>query len=344
LTLSAARKAATAAQHEIEQGNDPAAGKQATRAAVQLTGLHTPDSVEVLAGQFIELHARRKVRPSTLYQYESIFHRLVLPVWPERSVHGVRRRDVIALVEAIADERGGYMANRTLGLLSKFFAWLMARDIVAVSPVHGVERPHKEVARDRALSDDEVARLWAACGDEGVFGAAIRMMVLTGCRRREVAEMRWDEVDAERRLWTLPAARSKSRHSLAAPLVPAAWDVISSVPRIGDYVFSTTGDRPIANFVRVKSRLDAKLKLAQHWRIHDTRRSVASGLQRLGLQVEIIEAVLGHLSGTRAGIVGVYQRHDFAEEKRVALERWADHIAQISSGKTAKVVPLRGRR
>ena len=213
LTLSAARKAATAAQHEIEQGNDPAAGKQATRAAVQLTGLHTPDSVEVLAGQFIELHARRKVRPSTLYQYESIFHRLVLPVWRERSVHDVRRRDVIALVEAIADERGGYMANRTLGLLSKFFAWLMARDIVAVSPVHGVERPHKEVARDRALSDDEVARLWAACGDEGVFGAAIRMMVLTGCRRREVAEMRWDEVDAERRLWTLPAARSKSRHS-----------------------------------------------------------------------------------------------------------------------------------
>jgi len=343
LTLAAARAGAAQALHQVSLGNDPAAAKQAARAAsAEQAALRAQDSVAKLVGQFVQLHAARKTRPLSLAQTESVMRRFVIPAWGDRSIHDIKRRDVIALVEPIAVEHP-YMANRALGVLSKFFNWCLARDLINASPCAGVERPGVEVARDRVLDDGEIAQLWAACGDDDPFGAAIRVMLLTGSRRSEVANMTWAEINEQERLWVLPAARSKNKRAHQVPFSPLAWKIIRSVPRIAgcDYVFSTTGKGPLANFHHIKDRLDSKLNFAEPWVIHDTRRSCASGLQRLGVRVEVIEATLGHLSGSIRGVVQVYQRYDFADEKRSALARWADHIEQLTTGKPAKIVRLK---
>lgn len=237
---------------------------------------------------------------------------------------------MIALVEAIAVDRP-VMANRTLGALSKFFSWLVARDVITASPAHGVEMPGVEKARDRVLDEDEGATLWHACADEGVAGDAVRIMLLTGARRTEVSAMRWAEIDEGTRTWVLPSERSKNRQAHVVPLSTAAWEIIAALPRISDtHVFSVSGDGPLANFTRLKQRLDAKLGFARPWVIHDLRRSCASGLQRLGVRVEVIEATLGHRSGVFRGIVSTYQRHDFAREKAAALKLWGEHIAKLT--------------
>ena len=346
LTLAAARAAATQALHQIEQGIDPAAAKQAARVtAMEQEALRAQDGVARLINDFIEFHGKRKLRPNTLAQHVSVARRFVLPAWRDRTVHDIRKRDIIALIEPIAIDRP-VMANRTRGVLSKFFNWLVARDVIAANPCAGVEMPGAETARDRYLDDAEIAQLWAACEGDPIFGAAIRIMLLAGARRSEVAGMRWSEIDEQAQLWVLPKERSKNKRELRIPLSPLAWGIINAVPRIAgcDFVFSITGKGPIANFRHIKDRLDAKLNFAEPWVIHDLRRSCASGLQRLGVRIEVIEATLGHLSGSFRGIVGTYQRHDFADEKRAALDRWAAHVEQIVSGKLAKVLSLHGRR
>jgi integrase len=288
---------------------------------------------------------RRKTRPGSQKATESIFRRLVLPAWKGRSVHDIRRRDVIPLVEGIAVARP-ILANRMLAALSKFFRWAVARDLITASPVTGVERPTVEVARDRYLDDGEIAQLWAACDPAlGTGGAFVKMLLLTGCRRNEVARMNWSEIDANQRLFLLPAERSKNKLAHSVPLTPQAWGIIESMPRISDYVFAAArGDGAINCFGVIKDKLDAKLKFAKPWRLHDTRRSVASGMQRLGVRLEVIEAALGHTSGSFKGIVGTYQRHDFPVERRIALEKWADHIEQLTGGTPATVVQFHGKR
>jgi integrase len=192
------------------------------------------------------------------------------------------------------------------------------------------------------LGNDEIAALWRACADEGILGAAVRIMLLTGARRTEVSAMRWAEIDEETRTWVLPSERSKNRQAHVVPLSTGAWQIIAALPRISDtHVFSTSGNGPIVNFCRIKERLDVKLKFERHWQLHDLRRSCASGLQRLGVRVEVIEATLGHRSGVFRGITSIYQRHDFAHEKCVALQRWADHVEQLVAGTSGKLIKLR---
>jgi integrase len=343
VTLAAARAAAAQALHQVELGRDPASDKRAARtASAEQAAARIEDSVEKLAGEFIERYGKRKLRPNTLAQYQSVLRRFVLPAWRGRTVHDISRRNVIALIEPIAEEHG-YMANRTLGFIHKFFAWLAARDVIAANPASGVEMPGVETPRQRFLDDTEIRALWLACGDDPIFGAAVRIMMLTGCRRSEAAEIAWSEIDEQARLWVLPAARSKSKREHKIPLSPLAWQIISSVPRIAGcaHVFSTTGEGPIANFHHIKARLDAKLNFGEHWQFHDIRRSVASGLQRLGTRVEVIEATLGHRSGSFRGIIGTYQVHDYADERRIALQQWADHITHLIGGKPAKIFQLK---
>jgi integrase len=349
LTLAAAREAAAAARHSVERGIDPAAEWSAAQAsakeAERAKKLSAADTVETLVAQFMELHAKRKTRKITWTNYERIFRRLVIPAWHGRTVHEIRRRDVIALVESIAATP--YMANRLLAVLSKFFGWLVARDVLEASPCVGVERPGAEVARDRTLDDREIAALWEACADQGVAGDFPRLLLLLGTRRAELGAARWDELDPDRRTLTIPASRSKNRRAHVIPLVPTAWNIIVAQPRLSDspYLFpAKRGGGPLANYHELKDRIAGRAKLGKPWRFHDLRRSCASGMQRLGVRIEVIENCLNHTSGSFAGIVGTYQRHDYAEERRVALQRWADHIERLVNGQPDRVVPLRGGR
>jgi integrase len=171
--------------------------------------------------------------------------------------------------------------------------------------------------------------VWQAAGELGPYGAMVRLLILTGQRRGEVAGMEWDELDLENRIWTLPRERVKNdrRHEVPLSLQTIA---IRGLPRIGDkYVFSVNGTAPANNFGDNRARLRGLLGDMSPWVIHDLRRTVASGMARLGISLAVIEKVLNHVSGSFAGIVGVYQRHEFAEEKRAALEKWADHVERL---------------
>jgi integrase len=340
LTLAVARVRTAEARHQLEQGIDPGLRKPESRAR--------SDRVEALVAQFLDLHAYRKTRPGTAQATERIFRRVVLPAWRGRSIHDLKRRDVIDLIETVATDRP-YLANRTLSALSRFANWLLARDAIAASFCSGVERPHREVARGRTLNGMELRALWRVCAGDDPFERAVRLLILTGARRNEVSQMRWSEIDAERRLWTIPSERSKNGRAHALPLSAQAWKIVESAPRfVGcDYVLSADGHGPIAGWAKAKSHLSAKAGIdAATWRLHDLRRTSAAGMQALGVPVAIIEKALNHVSGTFRGIVGVYQTHDYRDEVRDALRRWANHVEALVSGKPAedKVVSISGRR
>ena len=342
LSLAAARHAAAAHRHRLEQG----AVLVTPVTAVTPQSVRTGDKVETAVASFLELHVRRKNRISTARVTENIFNRIIVPAWRNRTIDSIRRRDIIDLVEDVAASGRGYHANRTCAVLSKFFAWLVARDALTFSPVTGVERPHKEKTRSRVLTDDELRVLWLACGHEGASGEAIRLMTLTGARRGEVGEMSRREVDQDHQLWNLPAERTKNGRPHTIPLSTQAWTLIEARPRFAgcDFVFTIDGKRVVNNWDEVKHRISAKAGItASSWRLHDLRRTCASGMQKLGVSVPVIEKALNHISGTFRGIVGVYQTHDYADEVRIALQRWADRVEEIVGGKPAKVVKLRVR-
>jgi len=347
LTLAGARKAAATAKHLVEQGIDPAAQKQATKAnSTALAAQRAADGVEPHAEEFLRLYARPNTRPRTYQQTEDVLRRLVLPNWRGRTVHDIKRRDVIALLDDIVGERGPHMANKTLGVLGRWFSWLVGRDVVAVSPCLGVERPSRDIPRERTLDDREIVALWRACGEEGVFGAFVRILLLTGCRRAEAAAMRWSELDEAQRLWSLPGERVKNGIPHAVPLAPQAWAIVAAQPRFvgSTFVFSNDGGRrPIGGFSRSKRKLDARIKLAA-WCLHDARRTCACGLQRLNVRVEVIERCLNHVSGAYRGVAGLYQRDPMLEARREALTAWARHIEQLVSGETtSNVTHIRAR-
>ena len=342
LSLAAARHAAAAHRHRLEQG----AVLVTPVTAVTPQSVRTGDKVETAVASFLELHVRRKNRISTARVTENIFNRIIVPAWRNRTIDSIRRRDIIDLVEDVAASGRGYHANRTCAVLSKFFAWLVARDALTFSPVTGVERPHKEKIRSRVLTDDELRVLWLACGHEGASGEAIRLMTLTGARRGEVGEMSRREVDQDHQLWNLPAERTKNGRPHTIPLSTQAWTLIEARPRFAgcDFVFTIDGKRVVNNWDEVKHRISAKAGVtASSWRLHDLRRTAASGMQKIGVSVPVIEKALNHVSGTFRGIVGVYQQHDYADEVRIAFQRWGDRVEEIIGGEPAKVVKLRIR-
>jgi integrase len=340
LSLKEARAKAAEALRQVEAGADPAADKQQDRKAKRLAAAErAADTVDSLVAQFIERHAKQNTR--TWRSTELVFKRDVLSRWGGRSAHDIKKRDVIALNDAIVTDRP-IQANRVFAHVRKFFAWCIERDVLAISPCQGVKPPAPERQRDRVLSDGEIVAFWRATESDPA-GPMLRILLLTGQRRCEVSDgMCWPEINEADRTWTLPASRTKNQRAHVVPLSAQAWSILESLPRIagGDLVFAGVPDR--TSYGRIKERLDAAMPKAPHWVLHDLRRTVATGLQRLGVRLEVTEAVLNHTSGSRAGIVGVYQRHDWADEKRDALQRWADHLdTLVTAGKPAKVIPIR---
>jgi integrase len=343
-SLGEARKAAADALHELERGNDPASLKfDAKAAAEKAAAERAGDTVDNLAAQFVERYAKKRTRFASWRMTQRIFERIVLPAWRGRVVHDIKRRDVIDLVEGVA-EKTPILANRVHAVLSKFFNWLASRDAIVASPVAGVARPSKENARDRILNDDEIKALWSACDAlGGSASACVKLLLLTGQRRGEVAGMCWTEIDGD--LWTLPPERTKNNARHTVPLSRQAMAIIEAAPQTGDEVdrvFTGAGNRRLAGFSHLKDQIDAQMKAKTPWVFHDLRRTVASGMAKLGVKLPVIERVLNHKSESFAGIVGVYQRHDFASEKRDALQRWADHVDTIVHGAPAGKV-VRGR-
>jgi integrase len=290
-----------------------------------------------------------------------LMEREVLSAWGDRPISSITRRDCRDLIDGMA-ERAPTYARRLHAHLHRLFRWLRGRDVVAVNPMADLPRPGREVSRDRVLTDDELAEVWSAAGEIGYpFGPAVRLLILTAARRDEIAVATWAEIDADAKALRLEGARTKTGQPRLIPLSAPAWEIVAALPQVvatkgaPAWLFSTNGTTPASGWSKAKARIDTKIAEARRkagieadmpaWRVHDLRRSVATGMQRLGERLEIVETVLGHTSGSRAGVVGVYQRHRFETEARAALEAWGRHVLAITGeAPAADVIDLRGRR
>jgi integrase len=243
----------------------------------------------------------------------------------------IKRSDLVRVLDQLIASGTPYRANRALSALKKLMAWALDRGMIEVNPIAGLKAPATEQSRDRILTERELRDLLVAADEEGYpFGSLIKVLALTGQRRSEVSDMRWSEIDFESRLWTIPASRTKNKQSHAVPLSGPVVDILRTLPRfLGfDCVFTTTGTTPISGFGRAKSWLFSVVD-APDWRIHDLRRTAASGMARLGIPPHVVEKVLNHKSGIISGVAAVYNRYGYEAEKREGLETWSGFVEQL---------------
>jgi integrase len=341
--LAAARRRAQEALGGVAAGKDPAREKTVARAAAKAAGEAEEDRVESVVERFIERHAKPNTRDWR--ETERMLVNEVVARWKGRRLSQITKANVHDLLDSIVDSGRPVRANRVFAQFRKLCRWAIGRGLIEKSPCDGLAAPSPETKRERVLADAEIKLVWAAADKLGYpFGPVLKLLLLTGARRDEVAGMRWSEIDLEARIWTLPAARSKNRREHQVPLSDAAMEILKALPRHEkvDFAFSTTGKTPISGFSKTKVNIDTSIAAQMReaggvapmpgWTLHDIRRSVATNLQKLGVRLEVTEAVLNHVSGSRAGIVGVYQKHEWKDEKRAALDAWARRLDAIVTG------------
>lgn len=342
LGVKAARSAASEALEAVAKGHDPAAEKRVEK-ETRLSGQNT------VAAQLDTFHRRHL---STLKTGEAVMQSLrhnVLPVWAHREVSDITRRDIVLLLDTIVDDGRDTTANRVKAYIAKFFGWLQDRGVIEQSPAIGLKLPAKEKARDRPLSHDEIRLFWLACDEENnPWGALFKVLLLTGQRRGEVARMRWTDIDSDG-IWRLSSTKNDERHDV--PLPQAAQDIIDALPRKGSYIFTTNGETPALSLGKPTARIANRMEeMASkeagepveipHWRPHDLRHTVKTGLAALGVSLEIRSRATNHLSDIPP-MDRRYNHHGFIDEKRRALESWARFVSELVSGPEGNVVQLR---
>jgi integrase len=266
--------------------------------------------------------------------------------WGDRSIKSIDANDLHAAVEearkfsipGVAPKRDEVSENRARKLhasLSQMFGWLKRSRRVDVNPMIGLHPPAVPAARDRVLTDAEIAQVWVAfTAAKEPFTSVLRLLLLTGCRRDEISKLEWTEVSDDCSVITLPGTKTKNRFPFLVPLPSQARDLIAARQREGKYVFSTTGGiAPISGWSKVKARVDAAAENIAPWRVHDLRRTCATGMASIGVPPHTIEACLNHVSGFKNSVAGTYNRYAYLDEKRDALAKWADHVRSIVGGK-----------
>lgn len=300
--------------------------------------------LQVRLCEIYERYLRSKCNHRSIGEIERIFERYILPVIGASRIAAIDRTTVTRLLDQVAT--GGsrpapVMARAVAAQLSAFFSWAIARlPFLTENPCRLAARPPKPRPRSRVLSDRELHDLWPVLDKESMpWSHAIKLILLTGQRRREVFDADWSEFDIDRRLWTIPAVHSKNGREHRVPLSALAIKVVQGIPKnAGTKLFPARGKptRSASGFSKAMKRIVVAVGAATDGRsnftLQDLRRTVATGLQRLGVRLEVTESVLNHVSGSRDGIIGIYQRYQFEDEKRIALDLWSIELARIISG------------
>lgn len=374
--LEEARELARDARRAASEGRDPAAARRTDAAA---EAERARNSVGALAELFIAKHCRPRNRSAG--DQERQMRRYVLPILgADKDVSEIRKRDVIELLDRVAEGNiplpegdpsarrvagGPIMANRVLALVRKWANWLVARDVLAVPFTAGVEAPSPETKRDRVLTDAELVEVWRAAEAVGGWsGALVRLLILTAARRDEIATARLSWIDRGARSLTVPASEYKTGIGHMIPLTGTALEIIDAAPIVDgrDWLFPSQRalsaaevgdperDRPVSGYSKAKEILDRAINAAREkagaepmadWTLHDLRRTVRTGLSRLGFPPHVGEAVLGH---TIKGVQAHYDLWTYAPEKRAALEAWERHVLGLLAPQAAPVVNLNAAR
>jgi integrase len=339
-----ARKQAIKMLAAIGEGGNPAIEKKQERQAKR-------ETVRAVADDFIRRYAKAKGRRSWP-QTKRIFDIYVCPRLGNRALIEIGRRDVIELLDHVAEHNGPIMANRVLSALRRMCGWAAGKDIIPTSPVVNIEKPGQENRRQRALDDLEIRDVWAAADAIGYpYGPLVKMLLLTGQRKGEVAGMRRAELAMTERLWVVPAERMKGKAAHAVPLTEPTAEIVAvaleRIPAGAACVFQTErgGDKPANGLGNAKKRLDTEIHKARtaagladppHWTLHDLRRTMRTRLSKLGIDPEIAERVIAHVPG---GVRATYDVYQFLNEKAAALALWARALDNILAP-SGKVVML----
>lgn len=309
---------------------------------------------EQVAEHFLEDHGKRNWAPATLKNHKSNVERWLIPVIGKKALSAITRRDVTAVLVRIPSTSPA-LPRDIFALMRTIFNWAVRRGDLDKAPTDGMRVPRAAPERHHILADDELVVIAATAPKLGlIWGSMVHMLILTGQRLREVSHVDWSELDRGARQWVIPRERTKNRREHLVPLNQAAIATLDNLagvagetederkwPRSG-LVFSHGKGKQISGFSKAKARLDKMLTATTEppvrpWRQHDLRRTVATNMQRLGVRFEVTEAILNHVSITQGGIISVYQRHDWLDEKRSALDAWgAKVLAMIDSYSEAR--------
>ena len=325
LTIADARAAARRLKDLSARGVDPAQKAESPR-----DGSVAPFNASV--AEFVEAYVENYAKPNQRSWKDTAGHlrnHLVRELGTKPIV-AVTKADILRVLDNMRSRGIAQGANRTLAHTKRFFGWCVERGVIEQSPAAGIRRPMKERARDRVLDDMEITLVWRAADVMGYpFGSAIRLLLLTGQRRDEVSHMRWEEIDLGAATWTIPAERNKSGRPHLVPLSSLAQDILGQVPQSDGFVFwGRSPSTAINGWSVAKRRLD-ELCSVSDWRIHDLRRTAATGMARLGFDPHIVERVLNHATSNAGPLARVYQRYAYEAEKRQALEAWGAELTTI---------------
>jgi integrase len=329
LTLADMRFLAAEALRQMRSGIDPGEVKQKIRRGT----LDLDDTVRAVAARYLQQHAEQRSIRLKKYDFEFIVDAL-----GSRPIAAVKRSDIVRICDHIEATSGPAAADRVASSWGTLAKWHAGRvDDYRPPIIRGrSNKRNKNGARERVLTDGEIRRVWAASlTHQSPFGPLVRFLLTTGVRRNEAAKMRRSEL-TDPTMWTIPANRSKIKKDILVPLSGAAQAILTSIPQIAnsDLVFTGDGRRAFSSFDRKKQELDAVSKVSD-WRIHDLRRTARTLLSRAGVDADIAERCVGHVVG---GMRGVYDKHRYEAEMRVAFEKLAALLEHIINPPADNVV------
>ncbi|MBN4092681.1 site-specific integrase [Methylobacterium sp. OT2] len=325
LTLVEARERARALLVDVQGGADPVGQKAVAKAQVVVT---LGDVVEAYLKQ-----AKRRLKSRSFEQVERHLARDWQPL-ARMPVNEIKRANVAAQLNVIAGSGHRVKAARARSALSAMFTWAMGEGLAEGNPVVGTNKPADEKARDRVLNETELRAIWRACRDD-TYGRIVRLLLLTGQRRDEVGSMSDGELNLAAAVWTIPAQRTKNGLVHEVPLSRPALEILATQPRIeGRSLLFGHGVGAFSGWSNSKERMDKRIAasgiMMPPWRLHDLRRTAATGMASIGVLPHVVEAVLNHISGAKAGVAGIYNRATYAREKREALDLWAAHVLALA--------------
>ena len=331
VTLTQAREAARRILARATLGHDP----QGERAAKRLRAARTLHSVaEAFLASRRDALRPNSLRMARLYLFGPYFRPL-----HAMGIADITQADVAACLTTVGRLHSAQTASAARRAISALLRWAMQEGLIAANPAIHTRNPARPQARDRVLGGDELAAVFRAA-DDSEFGTIIKLLVLLGARRQEIGSMCWHELDLVGGTWSLPAARSKNHRAHVVRLPPTALRILRAIPHRGDTVFGKTANG-FVSWSREKRLFDARLPASvRPFRLHDLRRSTATGLANIGVEPHVVEMVLAHV-GHRSGISGVYNHSRYGEQARVALARWDDHLQGLLEGRADTVVALR---
>lgn len=282
--------------------------------------------------RFLKEYAAERLRPSSNKAVSRVLKSWDFADWENKPLADITRQDVRALLKMVCDRGAKVQANRHLAYLRKMLNWCVGQDLITTSPADKVTAPTREDGRSRVLTDGELAAIWRACEPGDTFGDIVRLLMLTGQRRMEVAAMPWTELDPDGDLWRLPPKRAKNSNGHIVHLAPAAVAIIKARPRLSDceLVFTASGG-VFANWTAAKRKLDANANV-HGWVLHDLRRTMVTWMAEHGIEPHVIERIVNHISGQTTasrGVAGTYNKALYLDARREALAWWAGHIAGL---------------